>query len=101
MCVEQNEQGGEREEGKERKGRGRSGRAWGAEERIWAFTPREVEQDQVAVWRPGHRWEGTREEAVPWQVLAGLWPQATGDGKRQPGSRFVSFFACGEMCVTY
>ena len=37
MCVEQNEQGGEREEGKERKGRGRSGRAWGAEERIWAF----------------------------------------------------------------
>ena len=92
---------GEREEGKEGKGWGRSGRAWWAEERIWAFTPREEEQDQVAVWRPGHRWEGTREEAVPWQVLAGLRPQATGDGERQPGSRFVNFFACGEMCITY
>lgn len=83
MCVEQNEQVGEREEGKEGRGWGRSGRAWWAEERIWAFTPKEVEQDQVAVWRPGHRWEGTREEAVPWQVLAGLWPQAAGDGERQ------------------
>ena len=44
---------GEREEGKEGKGRGRSGRAWWAEERIWAFTPREEEQDQCenqAIW---------------------------------------------------
>lgn len=97
--MEQNEQVGEREEEKEGRAWGRSGRAWWAEERIWAFTPKEVEQDQVAVWRPGHRWEGTREEAVPWQVLAELWLKPLEMVKA--GSGFVNFCVYGEMCITY
>lgn len=91
---------GEREERKEGRGQGRSGRAWWAEERIWAFTPREVEQDHVACGDLDTGGKGPGRRLCPvrcWQEYSHKPLEMV----KQPGSIFVNFCVCGKMRITY